>query len=34
VLYPRKRQASAKVTAFVDFLLKKYPPERELEPLD
>jgi DNA-binding transcriptional LysR family regulator len=33
-LYPRKRQASAKVTAFVDFLLEKYPPERELEPLD
>lgn len=34
VLYPRQRQASTKVKAFVDFLLEKYPPERELAPLD
>lgn len=34
VLYPRTRQASPKLKAFVNFLLAKYPAERELNPPD
>lgn len=32
LLYPSNRLASAKVKAFVQFLLEKYPPEQELDP--
>lgn len=32
VLYPRTRQVSPKLKAFVNFLLAKYPADRELDP--
>ena len=34
ILYQRKQPASAKVKAFVDFILEKYPANRDLDPPD